>query len=90
MKTLSLTLKALIVATLVIHRRQSRACWGGPKPCAGCCAILSCGVLDGNIEFILHPWHLLVLALFAWINHDQEKVNEYLRVENQVLGEKLG
>ncbi len=42
------------------------------------------------MEFILHPWHLLVLALSAWINHDQEKVNEYLRVENQVLREKLG
>ena len=42
------------------------------------------------MEFILHPWHLLVLALSAWINHDQQKVNEYLRVENQVLREKLG
>ena len=42
------------------------------------------------MEFILRPWHLLVLALSAWINDDQEKVNEYLRVENQVLREKLG
>ncbi len=42
------------------------------------------------MEFNLHPWHLLVLALSAWINHDQEKVNAYLWVENQVLREKLG
>ena len=42
------------------------------------------------MEFILHPWHLLVLALSAWINREQEKLIEYLRVENEVLREKLG
>ena len=42
------------------------------------------------MEFILHPWHLLILALSALINHEQEKVIEYLRTENQILREKLG
>lgn len=42
------------------------------------------------MEFILHPWHVLVLALSAWICREQEKAIEYLRTENQVLREKLG
>ena len=42
------------------------------------------------MEFILHPWHFLVLVLSALINHEQEKVVTYLRVENEALREKLG
>jgi len=42
------------------------------------------------MEFVLHPWHLLVLALSALINREQEKVIEYLLAENRVLREKLG
>ncbi len=30
------------------------------------------------MEFILQPWHLLILALSALINHEQKKVIEYL------------
>jgi len=42
------------------------------------------------MEFIFQPWHLLVLAVSAWINHEQEKVIEYLQAENEVLRERLG
>jgi hypothetical protein len=42
------------------------------------------------MDFILQPWHLLVLALSAWINREQEEIIEYLQMENQVLREKLG
>lgn len=42
------------------------------------------------MNFIMHPWHLLVLALSSWIDCEQEEVIEYLRAENQVLREKLG
>ncbi len=42
------------------------------------------------MEFIMHPWHLLVLALSALISHERERVIAYLITENQVLREKLG
>jgi hypothetical protein len=42
------------------------------------------------MSFILHPWHLLVFALSAWINREQEEVIQYLQAENQILREKLG
>lgn len=42
------------------------------------------------MEFVLHPWHMLVLAMSALINHEQEKVIEYLLAENRVLRERLG
>ncbi len=42
------------------------------------------------MEFVLHPWHLLVLKLSALMNREQEKAIEYLKTENQVLREKLG
>lgn len=42
------------------------------------------------MDFILHPWYLLVLSLSALINHEHEKALAYLRVENQALREKLG
>ncbi len=42
------------------------------------------------MEFFLHPWHVLVLALSARINREQEKAIEYLMTENRILREKLG
>ena len=42
------------------------------------------------MEFVLHPWHVLVLTLSALIDHEQQKAVEYLKTENQVLRERLG
>ena len=42
------------------------------------------------MEFILHPWHVLIFALSASIDRERDRVIEYLMVENQVLREKLG
>jgi putative transposase len=42
------------------------------------------------LEFILKPWHLIVLFLASHLNREQQCVIEYLQVENQVLREKLG
>ena len=42
------------------------------------------------LEFILKPWHLIVLFLASQINHEQQRAIEYLHVENQVPREKLG
>ena len=42
------------------------------------------------MNFILHPWQLLLLILAGWVNRQQQEVIEYLRTENQVLKEKLG
>jgi hypothetical protein len=42
------------------------------------------------MTFILQPWQFYFLILAGWVNHQQQKVIEYLRTENQVLREKLG
>jgi len=42
------------------------------------------------LEFILRPWHLIVLFLASQLNCEQQRVIDYLHVENQVLREKLG
>ena len=42
------------------------------------------------MNFFFQPWQLLVLILAAWINREQHKVIDYLRLENQILREKLG
>jgi hypothetical protein len=42
------------------------------------------------IEFVLKPWHLLVLFEASHLNREQQRIIEYLQVENQVLREKLG
>jgi hypothetical protein len=42
------------------------------------------------LEFILKPWHLIVLFLASQINREQQRTIEYLHVGNQVLREKLG
>ena len=42
------------------------------------------------MEFVLHPWHFLILTVSAWVNREQEQIIEYLLTENKVLREKLG
>jgi hypothetical protein len=42
------------------------------------------------LEFILRPWRLIVLFLASHLNREQQRIIEYLQVENQVLQEKLG
>lgn len=42
------------------------------------------------MNYVLHPWQVLILAIAAWINREQENRIEYLLTENQVLREKLG
>jgi len=38
----------------------------------------------------LQPWHLLHLILAGWVNDRQQRINDYLRTENQVLREVIG
>ncbi|MAT14783.1 MAG: hypothetical protein CMJ46_05870 [Planctomyces sp.] len=42
------------------------------------------------MNFMMQPWHLLVLSLASWLNREQQQVIEYLQAENRVLREKLG
>ena len=42
------------------------------------------------MNFVLQPWHLLLMILAGWVNREQQKFIEYLRTENQLLREKLG
>ena len=42
------------------------------------------------IEFVLKPWHLIVLYLASHLNREQQRIIEYLQADNQVLREKLG
>ncbi len=42
------------------------------------------------LDFILKPWHLVVLFLASHLHREQERVIEYLQIENEVLREKLG
>lgn len=42
------------------------------------------------LEFILRPWHLIVLFMASQLNLEQQRIIKYLQVENQVLREKLG
>ena len=39
---------------------------------------------------IVHPWHLLVVAIASIINREQTKVLEYVRAENTVLNAYSG
>lgn len=41
-------------------------------------------------EFILKPWHLVVLFLASQFNREQHLAIEYLRTENQIYREVLG
>jgi len=42
------------------------------------------------MNFILHPWYLLIYILAGWINRHQQNAIDYLKTENQILREKLG
>ena len=42
------------------------------------------------MNFVLQPWHLLLVILAGWINQQQQEVIESLRTENQVLKEAHG
>ena len=42
------------------------------------------------MNFILQPWQLLFVILASWVNRQQQQFIDYLRIENQVLKEKLG
>ena len=42
------------------------------------------------MNFILRPWQLYFLILAGWINRQQQEVINHLRIENQILKEKLG
>ena len=42
------------------------------------------------MNVVLQPWQLLFLIVAGWVNRQQQQVIEYLRMENQVLREKLG
>ena len=42
------------------------------------------------MNFILHPWHLLIYIGASWVNRHQQDAIDYLRTENQILREKLG
>jgi transposase InsO family protein len=42
------------------------------------------------MSFILHPWHIVLLALSTMMDGERDKAIAYLSMENQVLREKLG
>jgi hypothetical protein len=41
------------------------------------------------LDFTLRPWHLLVLFLASQLNREQQRIIEYLQVENQVSGGRI-
>ena len=42
------------------------------------------------MTFILQPWHLMLVFLASCVNRQQQDVINHLRIENQILKEKLG
>jgi putative transposase len=42
------------------------------------------------MNFILHPWQLLLLILAGWINHQQQAIIEFQQTAIEVLKEKIG
>ena len=42
------------------------------------------------MSFIFQPWQLLFIILAALVNRRQQQVNEFQRVQIEVLLEKLG
>ena len=42
------------------------------------------------MNFVLHPWYIVLLALSAMIERERDKAIDYLLIENHVLREKLG
>jgi hypothetical protein len=43
-----------------------------------------------TMNFILHPWHLLIYILASRFNQHEQNAIDYLRTENQILRKKLG
>src|SRR5262249_11707830 len=54
------------------------------------CSWLWSNCIGAIMNFFFQPSQLLVLILAAWINREQHQVIEYLRIENQILREKIG
>ena len=42
------------------------------------------------MQFVLRPWQLYFLILAGWVNRQQQDVINHLRIENQIVKEKLG
>ena len=42
------------------------------------------------MSFLLHPWHLLLIAVSGWINREQQSALEFQHAEIRVLLELLG
>jgi putative transposase len=42
------------------------------------------------MQFVLQPWQLYFLILAGWVNRQQQDVINHLRIENQIVKEKLG
>ena len=42
------------------------------------------------MDFIIHPWHLLLTILAGLVNREQQRLIDYLRTENQILKESFG
>jgi hypothetical protein len=42
------------------------------------------------MDFVLQPWHVLLVCLAGWINQEQHKVIDYLMAENRILKLKFG
>ncbi len=42
------------------------------------------------MNFILQPWHIVLLVLSAIIDGERDKSLDYLMMENRILWEKLG
>ena len=38
----------------------------------------------------LDPFRLLLIAVAGWMNHEQQKIIDYLREENRVLRAQIG
>jgi hypothetical protein len=45
---------------------------------------------ESAMDLLLQPWYLLLAVLSEWVRQQQEKVIDYLQIENQVLREKHG
>ena len=42
------------------------------------------------MPFPFQPWKIVLVALSMLVRKEQEKVIEYLQLENQILREKIG
>jgi putative transposase len=42
------------------------------------------------MPFPFQPWKIVLAALSEFVRKEQEKVIEYLQLENQILREKIG